>query len=326
MKTRRAVLRKLLTLCLLVVVGALVCHPPQARATTAEAHSKIVLIAGAKSKDPGTHEYLKSARLLKVLLDRSGLKNVDTEIVYDGWPTNVHDLDTADTIVLITDGMQWSPWTWTPERIATLQKQMDRGCGLLMFHFATYIPYKFQEQGLAWLGGYVEYDGPKHPQMYFTQKTLTTDVLFPTPKHPVMNGVKEFHVKDEFYYKATFVDAGVTPLLRVPELPADPKVFPGPLAGPKEQVTVWAYDRPKTPGAKIAGRSIGATLGHFYEPWKNDDYRKFILNGIVWTAHIPVPKDGVPSTYADDAEVDRLLGPAPAPVPSPLEPPKDPPK
>ena len=155
-------------------------------ATNPQKHRKIVLIAGSKSKGTGVHEYLKSARLLKVLLDRAGLKDVETEVVYDGWPTNLSDLDTADTIVFISDGMRWSPWTFTPERVAAIQKQIDRGCGFMIFHFATYIPFLFQQEGLAWAGGYVEYDGPKHPQMYFTQKTLTSDVIFPTPEHPVM--------------------------------------------------------------------------------------------------------------------------------------------
>jgi type 1 glutamine amidotransferase len=309
----------------IVVMAVLVSAVQTLWATTPDSHRRIVLIAGSKSKEPGAHEYVKSARLLKVLLDRApGLKNVETEVVYDGWPKNVSDLDTADAIVFLSDGMQWSPWSFTPERIATIQKQIDRGCGFMSFHFAIYIPYKFQKQGLAWNGGYVEYDGPKHPEMYFTQKTLTSDVVFLSPKHPVMNGVKPFHVMDKFYYKATFVagDSGITPLLRVPELPADPKVFPGPLAGPKDQVTMWAYDRPKPEGAKITGRSIGATMGHFYVNWQNDDYRKLLLNAIVWTAHIEVPKDGIASTWIDDAEVDRILGPTPAPIPSPLEPPK----
>jgi type 1 glutamine amidotransferase len=294
-------------------------------ATTPEKHRKIVLIAGTKSHDAGMHEYLKTARLLKVMLDRAGLKNVETEVVYDGWPSNPADLDTADTIVFISDGMQWLPWSFTPERIALIQKQIDRGCGFMSFHFATYIPYKFQQQGLAWNGGYVEYDGPKHPQMYFTQKTLATDVLFPSPKHPVLNGVKPFHVTDEFYYKPTLVtdEVGITPLLRVPELPADPKVFPGPLAGPKDQVTMWAYDRPPAPGCKT-GRSIAATMGHYYANWQNDDYRKLVLNAIAWTAHVEVPKDGVPSTWIHDADVDHTLGPTPAPVHSPLEPAKMP--
>ena len=292
-------------------------------ASAGETHYKVLLIAGTKSKGPGTHEYLKTARLLKVLLDRAGIKNLEAEIVYNGWPTNEADLDTADTIVFISDGMQWLPWSFTPQRIAAIQKQIDRGCGFFSFHFPLYIPYKFQEQGLAWNGGYIEYDGPKHPQMYFTQETLTADVVFPTPTHPILSGVKPFRLKDEFYYKATFVDQGITPLLRVPELPADPKVFPGPLAGPREQVVSWAFDRPKAPGAKTAGRSVGATLGHFYEDWQNDDFRKFVLNAIVWTAQMKVPKDGVPSIYLDDAAIDNALGPAPAPIASPLEPTKN---
>ena len=322
---RRKLLRR--TIHWLVLAAFVVCTIHPLRATNPDSpHRRILLIAGSKSKGPGMHEYVKSARLLKVLLDRAGLKKVETVVVYDGWPTNVADLDTADTIVFVSDGMQWSPWSFTPERIAAIQKQIDRGCGFMSFHFATYVPYKFQQRGLSWNGGYVEYDGPKHPEMYFTQKTLATDVLFPSPKHPVMNGVKPFHITEEFYYKATFIggEQGITPLLRVPELPADPKVFPGPLAGPKDQVTMWAYDRPNPANNKIAGRSIAATMGHFYATWQNDDYRKLILNAIVWSAHIEVPKDGVPSTWIDDAEVDRVLGPPPAPVPSPLEPPKGP--
>lgn len=320
---QRKLLRRMIRWLLAAALVVFTIHP--LRATHSDSpHRRILLIAGTKSKGPGMHEYAKSARLLKVLLDRAGLKNVETEVVYDGWPTNPSDLDTADTIIFLSDGMQWSPWSFTPERIAAIQKQIDRGCGFISFHFASYIPYKFQQQGLSWNGGYVEYDGPKHPEMYFTQKTLTTDVLFPSPQHPVMNGVKPFHITEEFYYKATFVGGrqGITPLLRVPELPADPKTFPGPLAGPEDQVTMWAYDRPNPANNKIAGRSIVATMGHFYATWQNDDYRKLLLNAIVWTAHVEVPKDGVPSTWIDDAEVDRVLGPPPAPVPSSLEPPK----
>jgi type 1 glutamine amidotransferase len=317
-------IRTLAGLWLFGLAVVLTIAQPALATTPDSPHRRIVLIAGTKSKGPGQHEYLKSARFLKLMLDRAGLKNVDTEVVYDGWPTNTADLDTADTIVFISDGMQWSPWSFSPERIASIQKQIDRGAGFVAFHFPTYVPYKFQQQGFAWGGGYVEYDGPKHPQMYFTQKTLTTDVLFPTPKHAVMNGVKPFHIMDEFYYKPTFVhgEDGIIPLLRVPELPVDPKVFPGPLAGPKDQIVMWAYCRPHPAPEKVAGRSISATMGHYYADWQNDDFRKLVLNAIVWTAHVDVPKDGIPSTWVDDTQVDHVLGPAPAPVPSPLEPPK----
>ncbi len=147
----------------------LLCSLSPLHALTADGHRRIVLIAGSKSHGVGMHEYLKSIRLMKVLLDRApGLKGVETDVIYDGWPTDASILDTADTIVFFSDGMQWSPWTFTPERVALLQKEMDRGCGFMTFHFATYIPYAFQKQGFAWNGGYIEYDGPKYPVQYFT--------------------------------------------------------------------------------------------------------------------------------------------------------------
>lgn len=312
----------------LVAALALCFFVLPAYARTADGRTKIVLIAGTKSHGPGFHEYLKSARLLKVMLDRSAsLRDVRTEVYYDGWPADQSTLETADTIVFFSDGMQWSPWSWSPERIAFMQRQIDRGCGFMTFHFATYIPYQFAKQALDWNGGYVDYDGPQHPTEYFTQKTLTTDVILPTPAHPVMNGVHSFQIHEEFYYKPTFVDGltGVTPLMRAIDLPADPNIYPGPPATPLEQTFFWAYDRPRHRGSKVQGRSIGATFGHYYESWQMDDYRKVIVNAICWTAHLAIPADGIQTTWVDDAVVDRALGPTPAPNLSPLEPKRPPP-
>ena len=303
-------------LCGVALVSGMQNTPLHAK--TADGSRKIVLIAGSKSHGPGQHEYVKSARLLKVLLDRSpNLKGVKTEVVYDGWPTDPSTLDTADTIVFITDGMKWLPWTFTPERVATLKREMDRGCGLMEFHFATYIPDQYAKLALAWSGGYIKYDGD-NPDRYSVYKTITTDVILPSPKHDVLRGVHPFHIKEEFYYKATFVPGqkNVTPLLRAPNLPLDPKVETGPLAAPKDQIAVWAFKR------EHGARSISATFGHYDASWTNDDYRKMILNAVVWTARIKVPHDGVQSTYANDAEVESILGPTPAPVSSPLEPSK----
>jgi type 1 glutamine amidotransferase len=305
----------------LLLLTALITAPLQAR--TADGHRRIVLIAGSKTHGPGEHEYLKTIRLFKVLLDRApSLKGAETLTVYDGWPTDESILDTADTIVYISDGMQWLPWTWTPEHIAAIQKQMDRGCGFMTLHFADYVPYKFSKYALEWNGGYVDYNGPtRPPEMFFTQKTITSTPVLATPSHPVLNGVKPFEIKEEYYYKATFMPHGITPILRIPELPDDPKTS-GPPAKPEEQVTVWAYDRPRVGKNKEAGRSVGATLGHSYSNYQIDSYRKLLLNAIVWTAHLPVPKDGIASKWIDLPEVDKVLGPTPEPVKSPLEPAK----
>jgi type 1 glutamine amidotransferase len=196
---------------------------------------------------------------------------------------------------------------------------MDRGCGFMTFHFATYVGDAFSKEALAWNGGYIKYDGP-NPESYSTYKTLETDVIFPSPRHEVMRGLQPFHIKEEFYYKVAFVPErqGVTALLRVPNLPVDSKGDTTILAKPEDQIPLWAFER------KDGGRSIGATFGHSYSSWKNDDYRKLVLNAIVWTAKIKVPKDGVESIYLDEAEVEKVLGPLPVPIPSPLEPLKTP--
>ena len=43
------------------------------------------------------------------------------------------------------------------------------------------------------------------------------------------------------------------------------------------------------------GRGFGLTGGHVHWNWANDNFRTMVLNAIVWAAHLPVPKGGVPS-------------------------------
>ena len=105
---------------------------------------KIVLIAGKKSHGPGLHEYLKSVKLLKVLLDESPNLNVKTEIHFNGWPEDPKTLDTADSIVTISDGQdgdRYSPVPFmTDARMPVIEKQMKRGlwfCDHSFFHFCS---------------------------------------------------------------------------------------------------------------------------------------------------------------------------------------------
>ena len=68
-------------------------------------------------------------------------------------------------------------------------------------------------------------------------------------------------------------------------------------AGEKQHVA-WAYERPN------GGRGFGFTGGHFHKNWQQDDFRKTVLNAIVWTAQGDVPADGVPSRTPSDAELE----------------------
>ena len=52
----------------------------------------------------------------------------------------------------------------------------------------------------------------------------------------------------------------------------------------------WAYQRPS------GGRGFGWTGGHYFSNWQHDDYRKAMLNAIVWVAGVGIPPGSAVST------------------------------
>src|SRR5688572_21007061 len=68
---------------------------------------KIVFLAGPldAGHPRGTHEYERTAALLKLALDTStSAGEVTTELHTGGWPSDLSTLDDADTIVVIGSG------------------------------------------------------------------------------------------------------------------------------------------------------------------------------------------------------------------------------
>ena len=123
---------------------------------------KIVLLAGRKSHGPGDHEYIKSVRLLKVMLDNAkNIGPVRTEIHYNGWPEDPATLDDADLILVLSDGQDgdlFSPVPFmTEERMAVMERQMQRGCGYMAIHFSTFSDDAHGEKILEWGGGYFDW-------------------------------------------------------------------------------------------------------------------------------------------------------------------------
>ena len=47
------------------------------------------------------------------------------------------------------------------------------------------------------------------------------------------------------------------------------------------------------------GRGFGVTGGHFHKSWQEDNFRKLVLNAILWIAHEDVPEGGVPQPDAE---------------------------
>ena len=58
------------------------------------------------------------------------------------------------------------------------------------------------------------------------------------------------------------------------------------------QCMAWARERPD------GGRGFGFTGGHFHKNWGDENFRKVVLNAILWTAKARVPPGGAESTLA----------------------------
>ena len=68
----------------------------------------------------------------------------------------------------------------------------------------------------------------------------------------------------------------------------------------RNEVVAWAFNR------EDGGRSFGFTGGHTHTNWANDDFRRLVVNAILWTAKVEVPKDGAKCELAPGA-IERNL-------------------
>ena len=288
------------TITCLILVLAAACRPGAAQDPT-----RIVLVAGDKSHPPAMHEYLKTVRLLRVMLEEAPIPGgIEAEIVYGGWPDDEAVFDEADAIFFTSDGQDGPigrlvPYMH-PERMVVMRRLMARGVGLVTFHFATFAPDSLAPEVLAWTGGYFDWQNDRGEREWHSKiETVETDLTLPSPSHPITRGVRPFRLLDEYYFDIRFPDdtAGWTPILAAPALPS---------AHPAGDVVAWAVERPD------GGRGFATTTGHFYADWKHPEYRTLMLNALVWAAGLEVPVGGVPSRFYTDAEVTRRLTGAPA--------------
>ncbi|MEP7109639.1 MAG: ThuA domain-containing protein [Ferruginibacter sp.] len=264
---------------------------------------KIVLIPGKDSHGIGVHEYLGGCQLLAKMLNEN-MPGVEAVVTEQGWPKDTTLLDSASAIVMYSDGGEGHI---VIPHMAHIDKLIKQGVGLVNVHYSLEIP-KGKGGGdnfLRWIGGYFE--------SYRSINPFWTPKFDSLPVHPITRGVKPFEARDEWYYFMRFVenDSNLVSILK--KLPPDsslsrpdgphsgnPEVRKAVLERKEPQTIAWAYTRPD------GGRGFGFTGGHQHSNWKNDDFRKVVLNGIVWAAKIEVPENGVPSTTPTDGELLEL--------------------
>lgn len=277
--------------------------PLFAQETRSSDTKKLVIVAGKPSHPPRMHEFNAGVQLLHACL--SDMDGLETRFVLNGWPKDETIFDNADAVVFYMDGGGGHEVVQQGRRRLDMLNQWARnGVGLGFMHFGVeVVPDQAGAEFKQWIGGHYEH--------MFSCNPIWEPSFSDFPDHPITRGVQPFQVKDEWYFNMRFL--GNAPgneafesdgLQFWPILVAKPsdQVRNGPYVYPKGPYThiqaasgrpeamMWAVERTDK------GRGFGFTGGHFHDNWANDDFRKVVLNAMLWISHVEVPADGVQSS------------------------------
>jgi hypothetical protein len=264
---------------------------------------RLLLIAGTQSHPPMQHEYNSGVLLLKQCL--AGVPGLETRVALSGWPKDASVFDGVDAIFLYMDGGT-RHYALKDDHMAKLGKLMDKGVGLGCCHYAVEVPVgpdatRFQ----GWMGGTYETNYSCNP--------IWKPEFTSLPKHVITRGVQPFTLEDEWYFNIRFRDDGVpvTPILTA--IPSD-KVRNGPYVSPRgpydhivrasgrPETMMWITERPD------GGRGFGFTGAHYHKNWISNNFRKLVLNALLWIAKKDIVRGGVDSSITEEDLKHGLYG------------------
>lgn len=250
---------------------------------------RVAFIAGVRSHGFAAHEHNAGCLLLADAL-KKGMPNIDAVVYSGGWPKDPNALDGFDCIVMYSDG---GGGHMVNRNLDQVEKLVKEGVGIVCIHYAVEVPKgKEGDTFLRWIGGYFEPNWSVNPHW--------TANFTKFPNHPISRGLQPFSVNDEWYFHMRFQPEmkGVTPILT--DIPPESTMQRGDgphsgnpdvrkaVANKEPQHVAWAYQR------EDGGRGFGFTGGHNHFGWGNNNFRRTMLNAIVWCAHGEVPEGGVP--------------------------------
>lgn len=235
--------------------------------------AKIVLIAGSSPHKPGEHDYLAGCVVLMNLLRQT--PDVAPVLAID-WPEKPETLEGAKAIVMLFDGGAKHALL-KGDRLALIQKLADQGVGIVQLHQAADYPKAQGDRARNLVGGAWEPG--------FSQRAHWVARFETFPEHPIFRGVTPFSVDDGWLNHLRFAPEkrGVTSLLRTVG-PQDAKTT----ESDDGAIVSWLYERPEK------GRAFTFTGGHLHKSFAEEGYRRFLVNGILWTAGVAIPGSGAP--------------------------------
>lgn len=253
---------------------------------------KIVFLSGRKSHGYASHEHYAGCVLLAKALE-AAMPGYETTVYKHRWPDNEEAFEDVDCVISYCDGGGKHPFNKRLDLIDSLAK---KGIGIICIHYGVEtVKGEEGDKFLDWIGGYFETHWSVNPSWSANFTEL--------PEHPITRGIEPFEIYDEWYYHMRFREdmEGVTPILSaIP--PASTLERPdGPHSGNPDvratagqaQHVAWAAER------EDGGRGFGFTGGHDHWNWGDDNFRRLMLNAIVWTAQGEVPEGGVQDEQLD---------------------------
>jgi HEAT repeat protein/type 1 glutamine amidotransferase len=254
---------------------------------------KLIFLSGPMDHAPfpGAHDYIRDLVLLKRQLETaSNIEPLDIKL-YIGTKPDIAELKDADLLVVHSsaDRLLGEVHALFPsfheeytEEYQTYLKEVDnlvkQGLGVMVLHYSLWTDKpQSRKYMLDWVGGY-------HDDETADVKLAEFDVTFPTPSHAVMNGVKPWSGREEYYFRQNLPQNDKR---RIPLIACTLN------EETQNDVIGWGIQRNK-------GRGFGFTGCHGHWMLLNQDYNRFVMNAIIWTAGIKVPKAGVDSKIPDD--------------------------
>jgi hypothetical protein len=255
----------------------------------------------------GRHEVAKDLLVLQDCINQAynikGVKIV-TKFIDARSALDVEDIKDADAIIVEASSATSSQRRTHPifPPLPPGQKKYDQksldylsqldalhkaGMGIMILHWGIDVNNELnptaRDYYLSWFG--------ETAMEGYTQNPLGFWIVTPiksAEKHPILNGVHRWIYKDEVFSRL-LVNPGDP--YRTDLLTGEsPETNQSEVGSPKEVISprgiASAYEKGNARGILWGGMDFHSAL-------LNDDYRRFVLNAIVWTAGIKVPAGGI---------------------------------
>lgn len=264
----------------------------------------IYFLAGPKDhageEGSGRHETRRDLLVLQNCIDSiSNLKGVKivTKFSYKRDALNVDDLKGVDAIIIECSAEGSSKERAHPifppsnpgdktydkatlDYLAKVDSLHKAGMGIMILHWGiTTTNQKATQYYLSWFGSASMSGYTRNPLGFWEVKPIEA-----AKNHPILRGVGPFNYKDEIFSR----------MLVNPGDPYRTDLLTGTIQksnqGAAEPLGIaTAYDKNGARGMLWGGMDYHSAL-------LNENYRRFVLNAILWTAGVDVPAGGVKST------------------------------